>query len=54
MSACSAPRSIPVVVHGNQAANLVGMREVRVECQRFVDGPSRVWHRFGGGQNAQP
>jgi hypothetical protein len=46
--------AIPVMVHGNQAANLVSVREVRVECQSLVDGPPRVWHGFGGGQNAQP
>src|SRR3989442_3636916 len=39
--------SIPVVVHGNQGANLVRIGEGRVELQGFLDGPSSLRHTVG-------
>ena len=45
--------SIPVVVHRNQAAHLVRVREARLEGQRPVDGRPRLWHRFAGRQDTQ-
>src|SRR5262245_23955711 len=45
--------SIPVVIHSNQAANFVRLREVRIEFERFVDGPPRVGHRLVSRQDSQ-
>ena len=45
--------SIPIVIHGDERADLVGIGESGVEFQRLLDSPSSMRDGFAGRQNSQ-